>query len=172
MYGSVSGPGGGTGGYRWLFSPNSEPNCIRDKVDSLLGRCIIHADISAARTQDEGVNIDVWKKKAIFSCYFDIKQTSSPLLEPHGSGKAPLHIQNNAVKFRRRYQSHFEAPGLHLFVGAAEHCSDDGDNSSNPTLHYTLHTKHRHTCANTPEQLGLCVPLITVFNTGVFTVLL
>lgn len=114
----------------------------------------------------------MYEKKSNFFLLLWYQADLNPLLEPHGSGKAPLHIQNNAVKFRRRYQSHFEAPGLHLFVGAAEHCSDDGDNSSNPTLHYTLHTKHRHTCANTPEQLGLCVPLITVFNTGVFTVLL
>lgn len=39
-------------------------------------------------------------------------------------------------------------------------------------LYTTFYTQNTHTRANTPEQLGLCVPLITVFNTGVFTVLL
>lgn len=91
MYGSVSGPGGGTGGYWWLFSPNSEPNCIRDKVNLLLGRCIIHADISAARTQDEGVNIDVWKKSHFFPVTVISSRPHPRFWNPMGVGR-PLSI--------------------------------------------------------------------------------
>lgn len=57
------------------------------------------------------------------------------------------------VKLRKRYQSHFEALGLHLFVRDAERCLDDCANSSNPTYSRSS-DKHTHTHYRT-EHLPL-----------------
>lgn len=54
-------------------------------------------------------------------------------LDPLGPRDPSSYLEYSPVKFRKRYQSHFEALGLHLFVRDAERCSDDCANSSNPT---------------------------------------
>lgn len=66
------------------------------------------------------------------------------------------------AKFRKRYQSHFEALGLHLFVRDAKRCSDDCANSSNPTYsrssHNTTTHTHTHTSKASATFLSLRVP--------------
>lgn len=96
---------------------------------------------------------------------------------PSGSpgNKKPLSIfRIFPVKFRKRYQSHFEAPGLHLFVRDAERCSDDSANSSNPTYSRSSHkhTLGSHTQHSICHFAILCVPVIGVFSSGVCTVAL
>lgn len=80
---------------------------------------------------------------------------------PFGSpgSEEPLSIfRIFPVKFRKRYQSHFEALGLHLFVRDAERCSDDCANSSNPTYSRSSH-KHAHrtlqSICHFPQPLSL-----------------
>lgn len=71
------------------------------------------------------------------------------------------------MKFRKRYQSHSEAQGLHLFVRDAERCSDDCANSSNPTYSRSSH-KYTHThCRASATFPSLCVPSISIYNRGV-----
>lgn len=74
--------------------------------------------------------------------------------------KGPLSIfRIFPVKLRKRYQSHFEALGLHLFVRDAQHRSDDSANSSNPTYSKGVHTKqtdahiHTHRICCLPQPL-------------------
>lgn len=125
------------------------PRC--DKVDFWPIHCAVFVDISAARTHDEWVNIDEHKRctRAIFSCYCwrgGGEKRRGTLWNPPGI-EEPLSIfRIFPVKFRKRYQSHFEALGLHLFVRDAERCSDDCANSSNPTYSRSSHTlKHAYT---------------------------
>lgn len=71
------------------------------------------------------------------------------------------------VKLRKRYQSHFEALGLHLFVRDAERRSDDCANSSNPTYSRSSHKTHTHSRASAAFP-SFCVP--TKFSCGVSNV--
>lgn len=127
------------------------PNSISDKVGFWPIHCTMLVDISAARTHDEWVNIDEHKRctRAIFSCYcWRVGGEKRREEAPYGSPgtEEPLSIfRIFPVKFRKRYQSHFETPGLHLFVRDAERCSDDCANSSNPTYSRSSHKTHTHT---------------------------
>ncbi len=104
------------------------------------------------------MNIDEHKRctRAIFSCYCwrvggEKRREEAPFGSP--GIEEPLSIfRIFPVKFRKRYQSHFEALGLHLFVRDAERCSDDCANSSNPTY---SRSSHKHTHAFTAEHLPL-----------------
>lgn len=66
---------------------------------------------------------------------------------PLGPRDPSSYLEYSPVKFRKRYQSHFEALGLHLFVRDAERRSDDCANSSNPTYSKgcTQSTQNTHT---------------------------
>lgn len=94
------------------------------------------------------------------------------LLDPLGARNPFSIFRTFAAKFRTRYQSHFEALGLHLFVRDAGHCSDDCANSSNPTYSRRQHThthRHMHTHQASASFACVCVPGISVFGTGVCT---
>ena len=180
MYGSASGPEK-IGDCSILI-----PNSISDKVGFWPIHCAMLVDISAARTHDEWVNIDEHKRctRAIFSCYCwrvggEKRREEAPFGSP--GTEEPLSIfRIFPVKFRKRYQSHFETPGLHLFVRDAERCSDDCANSSNPTYSRSSHKTHTHThththlhtthCTASATFHSLCVP--GIFCGGVCSVAL
>lgn len=120
-------------------------------------------DISAARTHDEWVNIDEHKRctQAIFPPLSVIVGVEVGRRGEMKRPLAPLGARNPSPyseKFRKRYQSHFEALGLHLFVRDAERCSDDCANSSNPTYSRSSH-KHAHrtlqSICHFPQPLSL-----------------
>lgn len=155
-----------------LFYFNSKLNFRHpprsDKVDFWPIYRIALVDISAARTHDEWVNTDEHKRCTLLvvggvevgrgGCGVGNRREEAPFRSP--GSEEPLSIfRIFAVKFRKRYQSHFEAPGLHLFVRDAEHCSDDCANSSNPTYSRSSHTQaqtHTHTLRRR-TQLSICL---------------
>lgn len=142
-----------------ILISDSISDILWNKVD--LGPVLV--DISAATTHDEWVNIDERIK--------DVPQLYPPPPPPHpstgvvcgGVGQKGRKVMPSGslgsvanlsifrlspVKFRERYQSHFEALGRHLFVSDAERCSVDCANFSNPTYsrssHKLTNTHTRH----------------------------
>lgn len=79
-------------------------------------------------------------------------------LGPLGPRDPSSYLEYSPVKLRKRYQSHFEALGLHLFVRDAERCSDDCANSSNPTYSKgcTQSTQNTHTHTHTCTPRSIC----------------
>lgn len=67
---------------------------------------------------------------------------------PPGNAEALSIFRIFPVKFRKRYQSHFEALGRHLFVRDSERCTDDCPNSSNPTYSRSSHKHAQHVLPN------------------------
>lgn len=149
------------------------PRC--NKVDFWPIHCAALVDISAARTHNEWVNIDEQQDEPgpffpVTAGVEVVKRGEAPSGPPPGI-EEPLSIfRTFPVKFRKRYQSHFKAVGLHLFVRDAERCSDDSADSSNPTYskssHKHIQTMHSRASAT---SLTLCVPVVTVSGGGVST---
>lgn len=86
----------------------------------------------------------------------------SSMYPPPGNVEALSIFRIFPVKFRKRYQSHFEALGRHLFVRDAERCTDDCANSSNPTYSRSLHKHAQHVLPNICHFPQLSVSLESV----------
>lgn len=92
--------------------------------------------------------------KLLLLCMWGKRGERRRPLDPLGLRNPSPYSEYSPVKFRKRYQSHFEALGLHLFVRDAERCSDDCANSSNPTYSRSSHKTHTH--AHTHHAQSIC----------------
>lgn len=149
------------------------PNSISDKVDFWPIHWALLVDISAARTyrMKEWILMnakDVHRLfffKLLLLCRWGKRGERRRPLDPLGLRNPSPYSEYSPVKFRKRYQSHFEALGLHLFVRDAERCSDDCANSSNPTYSRSSHKTHTRTHAHTHHAQSIChFPPASVFQ--------
>lgn len=178
MYGSASAPP----------PPQKKGNCsilILDSISDVLCSATTSKWISGLCLLTFQLQGTQWTSEYWWTC-----KRCSPAVFPHcccGGKKRrkvlpfgspgsvePLSIfRLSPVKFRERYQSHFEALGRHLFVRDVKRCSVDCANFSNPTYSSSSH-KHTH-MPYTEEHLLLSsafrVPGISIWK-GVCTVAL
>ena len=145
----------------FILIPNSIPDILHlsDKVDfRAIHPAFMSWDLSCQTSRWMSEYWWTWKmyRGAILSPIQSVEVGRRGWKASLGSpgSAAPLSIFTIfAVKFRERYQSHFEALGLHLFVRDVERCSDDCANSSNPTYsrHTDTHTHRGASAASSPS---------------------